>query len=199
LELGTRGGIRKASWDVVAYYARVDDELLSLNDALGNPLGTINADRTTHSGLEAGLSLLFPTAGGDLRLRQTYTWSRFRFDGDPVYGDNQLAGLPEHYYRAELLYERESGVYGGPNLEWVADKYPVDHANTLFAEGYTVLGLKVGYRAKSGWAAFVEGKNLTDETYAATTGVIADARGRDAAQFLPGDGASFFGGLEYRW
>jgi iron complex outermembrane receptor protein len=199
LELGTRGGKKTVSWDLVAYWARVDDELLSLTDAIGNPLGTINADRTTHSGLEAGLSLLFQAVGGDLRLRQTYTLSRFRFAGDPVYGDNQLAGLPAHYYRAELLYERESGLYGGPNLEWVAEKYPVDHANSLFAEGYTVLGLKLGYRAKTGWAAFVEGKNLTDEVYAATTGVIADARGLDAAQFLPGDGASFFGGLEYRW
>jgi iron complex outermembrane receptor protein len=198
-ELGTRGGKRKVFWDVVAYHARVDDELLSLTDALGNPLGTVNAGRTTHAGLEAGLSLLFPAAGGDLRLRQTYTWSRFRFDGDPVYGDNQLAGLPEHYYRAELLYERQAGLYGGPNLEWVPDRYPVDHANSLFAEGYTVFGAKLGFRAKDGWAAFVEGKNLTDETYAATTGVIADARGLDAAQFLPGDGASFFAGLEYRW
>ena len=58
---------------------------------------------------------------------------------------------------------------------------------------------KLGYRAAAGWAGFVEGKNLTDETYAATTGVIADARGRDSAQFLPGDGAAVFAGLEYRW
>lgn len=57
----------------------------------------------------------------------------------------------------------------------------------------------MGYRAESGWAGFVEGKNLTDEIYAATTGVVADARGRDSAQFLPGDSRSVFAGLEYRW
>jgi len=199
VDLGTRGAAGPASWDVVLFHAWVDDELLSLNDAVGNPLGTINAGRTVHAGLEAGLTLRFPAPDGGLVLRQVYNWSRFRFGGDPAYGNNQLAGLPEHVVKAELSYERASGFYGGPSVEWVPDRYPVDHANTLFADPYTLLGLKLGWRAPGGWAAFLEGKNLTDETYAATTGVIADARGRDSAQFLPGDGASVFAGLEYRW
>lgn len=196
LEAGTRGKAGRAAWDLVAYHARVDGELLSLNDAVGNPLGTINADRTLHTGIEAGLEVRL---GSSLLWRQVYNWSRFRFSDDPAFGDNQLAGIPEHYARAELLYETGSGFYGGPNVEWVPDDYPVDHANTLLAESYTILGLKVGYRAASGIAGFLEAKNLTGETYAATTGVIADARGRDSAQFLPGDGASVFAGLEYRW
>lgn len=196
VELGSRGRAGVVAWDVVLYQAWVRNELLSLNDPLGNPLGTRNADRTMRSGVEAGVELRL---GERFLLRQVYNWSRFRFDGDPIYGDNQLAGLPEHYYRAELLYERASGFYAGPNVEWVPEKQPVDHANTLFADPYTILGCKLGYRTASGWAAFVEGKNLTDEVYAATTGVIADARGRDSAQFLPGDGASVFAGIEYRW
>lgn len=195
VDLGTRGRSGAVVWDVVFYQAWVRNELLSLNDEAGNPLGTRNADRTLRSGVEAGMEVRVGTA---LLLRQVYNWSRFRFDGDPVYGDNQLAGLPEHYYRAEVLYER-AGFYGGPNVEWVPEEYPVDQANTLFADPYTLLGFKLGYRSESGWAGFVEGKNLTDETYAATTGVIADAFGRDSAQFLPGDGASVFAGIEYRW
>lgn len=196
IEAGTRGHAGGASWDLVVYQARLDGELLSLNDADGNPLGTINAGRTLHTGIEAGLEVQL---GRGLLWRQIYNWNRFSFSDDPTFGDNQLAGIPEHYARAELLYEAASGFYGGPNLEWVPDDYPVDHANTLYAESYTTLGLKLGYRAASGLAGFVEAKNLTDETYAATTGVIADARGLDSAQFLPGDGASVFAGLEYRW
>ncbi|MCY1353734.1 hypothetical protein D9M68_460340 [compost metagenome] len=49
-----------------------------------------------------------------------------------------------------------------------------------------------------GLGFFVEGRNLSDKTYVATTGVIADARGRDSAQFLPGDGRSLYVGLEWR-
>jgi iron complex outermembrane receptor protein len=179
----------------------VEDELLSQNDAVGNPLGTVNADRTTHTGAEVGidLALYSSPSWGRLDLRQNYLWNRFRFDGDPVYGDNQLAGLPEHWLRTELTWRHPRGLYGGPSLEWAPSRYPVDHANTLFAEGYTLWGLRVGYRGERGLGGFVEGRNLTDETYAATTGVIADARGRDSAQFLPGDGASVFAGIEYRF
>ena len=199
LEVGSRGRAGRIGWDVVLYHARLDDELLSLNDAQGNPLGTINAGRTVHAGLEAGFEARFGPATAPLALRTAYTWSRFRFDGDPTFGDNQLAGLPEHLVRAELLWEHPRGLYGGPNVEWVPEGYPVDHANTLFADGFTALGAKLGWRSERGLAGFVEGKNLTDEVYAATTGVVADARGRDSAQFLPGDGASLFAGIEYRW
>ena len=199
VEAGTRGTAGPFTWDVVLYHARIDGELLSLNDAVGNPLGTINADRTVHAGAEVGWELRLPLSEDAVRLRHVYTWSRFEFDGDPVFGDNRLAGMPPHFHRVELLWERPAGFYGGPSFEWVPERYPVDHANTLFADPYRIFGLKVGYRPANGIAVFVEARNLTDEAYAATTGVIADARGRDSAQFLPGDGRSFFAGLEYRW
>lgn len=198
LELGSRGSAGWLSWDVALYYARVADELLSLNDAQGNPLGTINADRTVHSGAEVGLQARMARPWGVLAARQVYNWSHFVFEDDRTFGDGTLAGMPEHFFRTEILLER-GGYYAGPNLEWVPERYPVDHANRLFADPYTVVGFKLGYREERGFGGFVEGRNLADETYAATTGVIADARGRDSAQFLPGDGRSVFAGLDFRW
>jgi iron complex outermembrane receptor protein len=199
VEVGSRGAAGPFTWDVVLYQSQIKGEFLSLNDAVGNPLGTINADRTLHAGIELGWELRVPLRGNALHFRHIYSWNRFEFDEDPVFGDNQLAGMPAHIHRAELLWERPGGLYAGPRFEWVPEKYPVDHANTLFADPYRIFGFKLGYRPTQGIAAFVEARNLTDEIYAATTGVIADARGRDAAQFLPGDGRSFFAGLEYRW
>ena len=58
LEVGSRGSAGVLSWDVALYRARVADELLSLTDAVGNPLGTINAGRTLHSGAEVGLQAI---------------------------------------------------------------------------------------------------------------------------------------------
>lgn len=201
IEAGTRGrsnGRLPASWEAVLYSARLDGELLSLNDAAGNPLGTINAGSTRHEGLELGGELRSaPRGQAGLSLRGVYTWSRFRFDGDPTFGDRQLAGLPEHFGRLDLLWESAAGWYAGPSYER-ASRSPIDHANTLFADAYGIWGAKLGWRREKGLAVFVEAKNLTDEAYAATTGVVADARGRDSAQFLPGDGASVFFGIEVR-
>lgn len=209
IEVGSRGAWDRLEWDATFYHAWVDNELLSLNDANGNPLGTINASPTLHTGLELGLKtrlwdgLLARGEALDERdrieLRQVYTWSRFTFANSPVYGSNQLAGLPEHLYRAEVLYRHPCGFYVGPNVEWVATRTPVDHANTYFADPFAIMGAKIGYESRRGFSMFVEGRNLLDTIYAPTTGVIANAGGKDTAQFLPGDGFALYGGFEWKY
>ncbi len=42
-------------------------------------------------------------------------------------------------------------------------------AHTLFADPYAIFGLKVGRNEDVGFSWFVEGRNLADRTYAATT------------------------------
>ena len=194
-EIGSRGRhpLLESTWDVAWYHAWVDHEFLSLTDTRGQPLGTVSADDTVHQGLELALShRLFER----INIRQTYLWTSIRFDGDRVFGDNPLAGLPEHMYRAEFLYRWPQGWFFGPTVEWVPADYAVDHADTLRADGYAIVGLRAGYRSTGPIALFLDMRNLTDATYAATTGVIANARGLDSAQFLPGDGVAIYGGVE---
>jgi len=208
-EIGTRGHEGPVNWDFAYYFSSIQNELLSLNDGRGNPLGTINAYETRHQGVEfgAGVDVLRgliakneDTAKQDkVTLRGIYNWSRFAFHRDPIYAHKALPGIPEHFTRAELIYEHPSGIYFGPNLEWSMKEYPVDMANSLFADPYVIFGAKAGYKVDRGLSVFIEGKNLTNKTYAATTGVIADAQGRDSAQFLPGDGIGVFSGVEFKW
>jgi iron complex outermembrane receptor protein len=51
---------------------------------------------------------------------------------------------------------------------------------------------------KKGLSWFIDARNLTDRNYAATTGVIADARGSNPAIFNPGLGRSVFAGIEWK-
>ncbi len=193
LEIGLRWHRGDLELDLAAYRSEIRDELLSLNDPSGNPLGTTNAERTLHQGIELGGAWTL----GRFVLRGQYLLNDFRFDDDASYGDKRIAGVPSQFLKGEALWQRE-GWYAGPTLEWVPVHYAVDHANSLYAEGYALWGLKGGYRPFDGLGFFVEGRNLSDKTYVATTGVIADARGQDAALFLPGDGRSLFLGLEWR-
>ncbi|NJL19516.1 MAG: TonB-dependent receptor [Bdellovibrionaceae bacterium] len=201
LEIGTRGAWNLLAWDLAFYHAWVEDELLSLNDPNGTPLGTINASSTRHLGVEAALDATLWSCGdsGSLTLRQVYNWNEFVFDDDPTYDDNQIAGLPAHVYRADLLYRHPCGFYAGPNVEWIITKWAIDHANSFHADPYALLGWTIGYRSERGFSVFFEAKNLTDKEYAATTGVVADALGADSAQFLPGDGLSVYGGIEWKY
>ncbi|MET1080592.1 MAG: TonB-dependent receptor [Pseudomonas sp.] len=193
LEAGLRWNRDDLELDLALYRSEIRDELLSLNDPAGNPLGTVNADRTLHQGVELGATLTL----GALTLRGQYLLNDFRFEDDPVYGDNRIAGVPSQFLRGEVLWQRE-GWYAGPTVEWVPVHYAVDHAQSLYSDGYALWGVKGGYRPGDGLGFFIEGRNLSDRAYVATTGVIADARGQDSAQFMPGDGRSLFAGLEWR-
>jgi iron complex outermembrane receptor protein len=208
VELGTRGRRGAFRWDASVYRAEIDDELLTVQlppPAAIGATGTINADRTIHQGVElAGEVDLLGAAwdenpGQRLVFRGAWTWGDYRFDEDATYGDNRIAGLPEHLVRGELMWENDSGWYAGPTFEWVPVESWIDHRNTFSADAYALLGFKFGRRVEQGISWFVEAKNLTDERHAATTGVIENARGKDQRQFLPGDGRGVFAGIECRW
>jgi iron complex outermembrane receptor protein len=208
VELGTRGRHGAFRWDASIYRAEIDDELLTVQlppPAAIGATGTINADQTIHQGVElAGEVDLLGAAwdenpGHRLVFRGAWTWGDYRFDNDAIYGDNRIAGLPEHLIRGELMWENDRGWYAGPTFEWVPVESWIDHRNTFSADAYALLGFKFGRRVEQGISWFVEAKNLSDERYAATTGVIENARGKDQRQFLPGDGRGVFTGIEYRW
>jgi iron complex outermembrane receptor protein len=194
-ELGMRMQ-RDALWlDIAAYRARIEGELLALDDAAGNPLGTVNADRTVHRGLEFGAGWTFAR---DWRLSASYLCNDFRFERDAVYGNNRLAGVPPQQLRAALRWSRDARFHVEPNVEWVPQGYFIDHANTFRAPGYATVGLKLGGEAGAGWTWFADLRNLGDRRWIAGTNVIADAGGRDGQHFLPGDGRSVYVGLEWR-
>jgi hypothetical protein len=60
------------------------------------------------------------------------------------------------------------GFYFGTNVEWNILKYPVDEANTLFADPYAILVVRTGYKTKHGFEVFFEVKNLANKIYAAS-------------------------------
>ena len=206
MELGTRGTHAFAKWDATVYYSQVKDELLTLTDPVTLVSTTRNADDTIHSGIELGteIDLLGSSWINDnpahrLVLRSAYTYGSFRFNDDDTYGDNRIAGLPPHLIRGELLWENQQVYYAGPTFEWVPVKSYIDHRNTYSADPYALVGFKLGRRVDQGLSWFIEARNLLDETYASTHGVIDNARGQDQRQFLPGDGRSVFGGVEWKF
>jgi iron complex outermembrane receptor protein len=210
VEVGTRGEYSRFEWELALYRSWFRDELLEINDAFGNDLGTRNVPRTIHQGIEASLEVELlrnilvakqsNRAGDRLSLEQSYTLNDFHFDQNAVSGDNRLPGIPVHAYEAQLLYQSPSGFYAGPNLRCNFSRYPVDEANSLFADSYVLLGFRAGFRRTNGFSVFIDCRNLTDQHYAASVDVIADARtGPNPEIFHPGDGRSFYGGVSWTW
>jgi iron complex outermembrane receptor protein len=204
-EVGTRGRMPDLTWDLAAYRAEIENELQCLDAGGGTGACNVsNIDRTVHQGIEIGFGAAILRAlevrgpkPDKLWLNVAYTFNDFYFDGAQFTG-NQLPGAPRHYLRGELLYKHPSGVYFGPNVEWVPVAYYVDNDNTTRTVPYALLGLKLGFDDGGPISAYVEGRNLTDERYIASVS-ITDLAAAGSALYEPGTGRSVFAGLRYRW
>jgi iron complex outermembrane receptor protein len=192
VEAGWRGRTDQISWDAGVYHSWIDNELLSLRDATGAPLGAINADRTTHFGIELGVGARITD---QLSGRIAYTFQDFRFDDDPVRGNNRLAGAPRHLVNATLqLQATESWKLQGA-VRWSPEKTPVDNMNTLYADPYVMVDLRTEYRINKTLSVFGQINNVFNEVYASST-LIVDKAQPDQAAFLPGDGRAFYAGMK---
>lgn len=206
-EIGTRGRTDDFTWDLALYRSNIDNELMCVAPfPVANFCIVANADQTIHQGVEAGFGAalvkgLFENDGrkDELWLNTAYTFSDFRFDNDALFGNNELPGAPRHFLRAELLYKHPSGVYFGPNVEWVPEAYYVDSANTLDTKAYALWGLKIGYDNGGPWSAYIEGRNLSDEAYISSSGITNVADPATTAQFEPGTGRAIYAGVQVKW
>jgi iron complex outermembrane receptor protein len=186
------------------YDIELTDEILNINvQPFPNAPFTVpsyrNADRTRHYGLEAGLAWQVTGAeasdGRDrLTARLAYTLATFRYVSDSVFDGNDLPGAPRHHVNAELRYEHPSGLALAPRVEWVPASYFVNSENTVKNDAWATLGLRAEWSVReAGLTAFIEGRNLLDERYAASV-QVDNAAGRF---YEPAEGRSVYAGL--RW
>ncbi len=200
-EIGTRGTQGPLDWEVAFFRSRLKDEIQQFIFANGQSFA-LNADRTLHTGVEAGLVWRIAKdtfAEGDLfQLRQAYTYSWYRFDNDPIFGNNQLPGMPRNLYNAELRYQHPSGFWIAPNINWSPTSYFVDNANTQKTDSYILVGLRGGVQLENGFSAFVEARNLGNTRYIASANIVPVAT-PSSAIYEPGIGRAVYGGIQYRF
>lgn len=205
LEIGMRGatvdGPAAANWhwDVSAYYARIRDEILSVDDpdAPGTSLST-NIERTTHAGVEAVAGASFPLSGGAHRIEPlvSATWNAFSFDGDALYADNRLPAAPVYAVRGEVMYRNDDGLFAGPTFDLIGARY-ADFSNTYRLGSYRLLGLRVGVE-REGWEVFGEVRNLMGKAYAGSFSV-RDRANADDALLQAGEPRSVYAGVRLRF
>jgi iron complex outermembrane receptor protein len=200
-EIGVRGDLGRVRYELTYYEARLENEFISFQVSPLIPAATFNAPNTIHRGIEAGLgvTLAEDLFGGALNARAAWTWNDFTFDGDPVYRDNRLAGVPERTLVAKLAWS-DGRLRIAPSV-FVQSDTVVDFRNTLRSPDYTLLNISGSYAVTDNVSVFLEGRNLTDEKYVSMVSSIANAQapGVNLSIATPGDGAAVFGGLRLRF
>ncbi|MET0375822.1 MAG: TonB-dependent receptor [Rhizorhabdus sp.] len=189
-ELGTRGRMGCASWDISIYRADLRGEMLQYSVGPDFPASTFNAGRTRHQGIEAGLDLaLAPWA----RLRQVYQFNDFRFRDDAQYGGNRLPVIPRHQYRAELRLGSDM-VGVSPNLEWTPHGAFADYRNTTRVPGYALFGVTAELLLRDGITLFADARNVTAKKAVGDISAVLLATPA-AVAFYPVERRAIYGGV----
>ncbi|MDI1295300.1 MAG: TonB-dependent receptor [bacterium] len=198
-EIGTRGHLGIARWDVSVYRADIRGEMLQYSVLAGViPAATFNADKTRHQGIEAGLDLtLTPWA----TLRQVYTYSDFRFRDDRQFGDNRLPVVPRHVYRADVRLGTDA-LSLSPAVEWLPQGAWVDYANSKRVGGYATLNLGAQAQIRDGVTLFLDARNLTGERAVGDISAVVDyakLAGSARAIVYPIERRAIYGGVRARF
>ena len=194
-EIGARGLIGdRVYFDVAGFIMDVEDEVVSVTN-IGNRSFFENAD-TDRNGFE--VAIVADIVGG-LQFTASYTYSDFEFDRFPTNTaaeGNDLPGLPENQFFAELAYRHDSGFY----LSWdilAVDKLAVNNANTVISDSYEVSNLRAGHRFRFAGlevSPFLGVNNLFDQKYMSNLRL----NGFGGRVFEPAPTLNFYGGLSVR-
>jgi iron complex outermembrane receptor protein len=205
VEVGLRGATGNTPdaarwhWDVSAYYARLRNEILSIDDpaAPGTSLSA-NVDRTVHAGLEALVGASFPFGNAAHRIEPlvSASYNAFSFDGSVVYGDNDLPAAPDYAVRGEVVYRHDRGFFAGPTFDLVGSRY-ADFSNTYRVRSYRLVGLRAGIERQR-WSVFGEIRNLLDKEYAGVL-TVKDRAEVDDALLQAGAPRSVYVGARYQF
>lgn len=203
-EVGTRGSsttdIAEWNWALSVYYAKLQDEILSVDDpnAPGTSLSA-NVDDTIHAGVEAVVSASFSLGEKDihrLEPRVSVTINEFSFDGDVTYDNNQLPAAPGYAIKGEILYRNSNGFFAGPTFDVIDERY-ADFSNTYTIDSYTLLGFRAGVN-HSDWEIYADLRNLTDKKYVGVHSVVNKAA-PNAAILQAGEPRSVYVGARIKF
>ena len=197
LELGARGQAGGWSWDVVAYELVKRDDLVNQRDPATNVSTSVNAGKTRHRGLEAGLH---GRLGRHWQVDAAWSWAVHRYidwrTAGADYSGKEMESAPRRMGNTRLTWKPADGTR--VQLEWVhLGAYWLEASNAAaFGRygGHDLLHLRARHALGPRLALVGRIQNLTDRRHADSAGVSSNT-----PVFAPGQPRTFHAGLEASW
>ncbi|NLU93130.1 TonB-dependent receptor [Chitinophaga sp. Ak27] len=222
-EAGAKGTLlqKKLSFQVAVFDMEITDKLTSqaVTDNTGTVLYTMttNAGGQQNRGIEAEAAYTIqpvqPKIFSLIRPFVSYTYSsfiykQFRSDNNNNtktidYSGNKASGVPPQLLNAGVDFISKWGVYLNTTWQFV-DKMPITYDNRHYADAYTLLQAKLGYRHAIGQHfqldVFAGGNNLTGSRYYTMVFLNANFSGAAPNIYLPGPyKATWYGGFNLNY
>ncbi|WP_313110989.1 TonB-dependent receptor family protein [Aequorivita sediminis] len=197
---------RKLHFKVNAYLLDIDDLLVAERVGDDQYIGR-NAGKTEHKGIELQLSYLQPLSNsGYISPYINAEFNNHKFidfvDGDSDFSGNQLTGVPDRKVNGGINFGFKNFILNTNFLN--IGEMPMNDANQLYSEKYTVLNVKATYKKELSKALSAEMNvginNFTDEKYASSILINATGFGNSKPRYYyPGMPRNWFGGIKLKY
>lgn len=193
-ETGLRGTAGAVTYDVVVYQLTKRDDIVSQRDPVTTFTTTVNAGKTRHRGIEAGVGLPFA--------------DKFRFDTAASYAKHtyqdwitntgnfsgkEIEAAPRVLTNTRLTWTPQKDAR--LQLEWVRlGSYWLDAANTQKYGGHDVFNLRVNWPLAKDIAVNANLNNLTNRRHADSAQLS-----NNQPVLSPGLPRTLYAGLESKW
>ncbi|RRA90333.1 TonB-dependent receptor [Paenimyroides viscosum] len=209
VELGTKlfSADKRFYAEAALYHMKVND-LLVAHRVLEDQYVGVNAGSTVHMGLEfmaqykwqvGTKTQLIPYLSVSLG---DYTFDDFKqYDHD--FSGNDLTGVPKNQFTSGVMLDLPYG-FGFKADYFFIDKIPLNDANSLFSDAYSLCNASVNWRGKVtnalSLSVNVGINNIFNERYASMVLVNATGFGNSAPRYYyPGQPVNYFGSFQLRY
>lgn len=197
IELGFRGDAGPLSYNVVAYELEKKDDLVGQRDLATNVSTNVNAGRTEHRGIEAGLGARL---GSQLRVDTALSFARHRYvnwvTANANFSGRNIETAPKVLANTRLTWRPVAAAM--LQLEWVRiGEYWLEASNSAtFGQypGHDLLHVRASYAVGRNLGLFGRVMNATDKRFADSASVSSNT-----PVFSPGLPRAFYGGVEFKW
>jgi len=197
-EIGTRYENDWLKGEITWYLSDVRDEFVFEQIGLNSGVFEITNADTTHTGIEAAVSVDVTEAfkfQSDLQVNfdLTYQYNDFTFDEGPNAG-NTIPVISEHVFASRVSVGK--GTWSTSlSADWLPEGLFADNENTLETPGYAVFDWSVEWEVQPGVQLYGGVNNIFDREFVSTVTVNPDSD-----SFInPGDGRSAFLGVKLTW
>ncbi|HLU24701.1 MAG TPA: TonB-dependent receptor [Longimicrobiales bacterium] len=197
IEVGLRGQAGgRLSYELAAYRMEKRDDILTYTHTDGMR-ETVNAGRTLHRGVEAGLGVAVAPA---VRLDVSYAYSKHTYEEwrpteTTDLGGNEMADAPRHMGSAVLTLMPALLRGGRAGIEYERiGSYWMDPENTHKYDGHGLVHARVSVPVNGRFELYARVRNVLDERYAENAS-YTQARGEE---YAPGLGRTVYVGVQYR-
>lgn len=199
IELGIRGQVQGLDYTFSVFDLEKSDDVLSYRDPVSDDTLSTNNGKTTHRGVELGLSKALTDT---LRLNGAFSYIKHEYDEWVVsntvdFSGNEIESAPRFLGNVSLDYKPGFLNGGVATIEWVKmGSYRIDQANTTGQkyDGHDLFNIRASYHANKAWEVYGRIVNVTDRRYAESAAYSNSER-----QFAPGLPRTGYIGAVYRW